>query len=96
METQEMDSVAVRSVNEMPIAEKRSLESLVGRQLEDNQQVFIMSYTPGVVPGDEARAAAMAGLSQTWEKVERHMQKHGVTEEEFGAGVDEAVEQVRR
>jgi len=89
-----MDSVAVRNVKQLPSAEKRSLESLVG-QLEDNQQVFILAFTPGTVPSAKARADAMRGLTQTWEKIEQHMQKHGITEEEFDAAVDEAVDNVR-
>jgi hypothetical protein len=91
-----MDSVAVRNVNQLPNDEKRSLESLVGRQLEDNQQVFIMAFTPGLAPSAENRKKAMAGLTQTWAKVEQHMKQHGVTEEEFDAAVDEAVGHVRQ
>lgn len=90
-----MDSVAVRNVNQLPNDEKRSLESLVGRQLEDNQQVFIMAFTPGVAPSDGARAEAAAGLAQTWQSVGQHMQQHGVTDEQFDAAADEAVEHVR-
>ena len=91
-----MDGVAVRDVKQLPSAEKRSLESLVGRPLEDSQQVFILAFTPGIVPSDKARQEALAGLAQTWEKVEQHVQKHPTTEEEFDAAVNEAVENVRR
>jgi hypothetical protein len=94
-EFQAMDSISVCSVNDMPKAEKRSIESLVGRQLEDSQQVFIMAFTPGIIPSDKARSEAMSGLSKTWDRVDRHIQAHGVTEEEFDAAMDEAVESVR-
>ena len=91
-----MDGVAIRDVKRLPSAEKRSLESLVGRPLEDNQQVFILTFTPGVAPSDPARKEAMAGLAQTWKQVEQHMQTHPTTEAEFDAAVDEAVKHVRR
>jgi hypothetical protein len=91
-----MDSVALRNVDQLPSAEKRSIENLVGRQLEDNQQVFILAFTPGVAPSDKARAEAMSGLVRTWEKVQRHKQERSVSDEEFDAAVDEAVEHVRR
>ena len=91
-----MDSVAVRKVNQLPSEEKRSLETLIGRRLEDNQEVFIMAFTPGVATSDQARQEALGGLGQTWEKVEQHRQRHGITDEEFDAAADEAVEHTRR
>jgi hypothetical protein len=89
-----LDGVAVRNVKQLPSAEKRSLENLVGR-LEDDQQVFILAFTPATVPIAEARQTALRGLNQTWAKVEQHMQKHGITAEESDAAVDEAVDNVR-
>ena len=90
-----MDSIAVRNVKQIPRQQKRSLEDLVGRELLDNQQVFILAFTPGVAPTGQARAEAMVGIEKTWAKVDRHMQEQGVTEEEFDAAVDEAVQHVR-
>jgi hypothetical protein len=91
-----MDGVAVRDVKQLPSEEKRSLESIVGRPLEDGQQVFILAFTPGAIPSDRARQEAMAGLAQTWEKVGEHLQKHPTAEAEFDAAVEEAVNHVRR
>jgi hypothetical protein len=91
-----MNSVAVRDVKQLPSADKRSLENLVGRPLEDDQQVLILAFKPGVVPTHKAREEALAGLVQTWEKVERHMQQHVSTEEAFDAAVEEAIATVRR
>jgi hypothetical protein len=91
-----MDGIAVRNVKQLPSQQKQSLEDLVGRQLQDDQQVFILAFTPGLAPSDEARAATMAGLKKTWEKVDQHMQTQGITPEEFEEVVNEAVEHVRR
>jgi hypothetical protein len=96
LEFSAMDSVAIRDVKQLPGDEKRSLESIVGRRLDDSQQVFILAFTPGVIPSDAARQGAMAGLIQTWESVAQHASAHSTTEEEFDAAVDEAIKHVRR
>ena len=90
-----MDSIAVCSVNDMPSAEKQSIESLVGRQLEDNQQVFIMAFTPGVAPSDKARAGANGGTIEDLGKgraARADTWRHG---RRIDAAVDEAVDHVR-
>jgi hypothetical protein len=91
-----MDSVAVRDVKQLPSDQKRSLESIVGRPLEDGQQVFILAFTPGATPSDRARQEAMTGLAQTWKKVREHLQEQPTAEEEFDAAIEEAVKHVRR
>lgn len=91
----EREPVAVQSVKDIQASGKRWLEDVLGRQLESNQQVFIMVFTPGVVPSDERRREALAGLERTWEQVEKHMKAHGITADEFDTAVDEAMEHVR-
>jgi hypothetical protein len=87
--------IAVVSVRNLQANGKRLLEDILGQQLKQNQQVFIMAFTPGIVPSDKDRDDARAGLKQTWWKVDQHMKEHGITEEQFDAAIDEAVEQVR-
>lgn len=72
------------------------MEGLLGQHLSDNQQVFIMAFTPSVVPGDTARQKARAGLEQTWERVRRHRREQGITDQEFDDAVDEAMRHTRR
>jgi hypothetical protein len=90
-----LESATVRKVTDLPSDEKRSLESIVGRNLQDNQQVFIMAFTPGVSPNASARAEALAGLKQTGEKVAQHLKAQGISGLEFEAAIDEAVHDVR-
>ena len=92
----ERTPVSIQSVKDIQDSGKRWLEELLGQRLRENQQVFIMVFTPGIPPTEAARQEARAGLEQTWAKVERHMQDQGVTGEEFDAAVDEAVDQIRR
>ena len=90
-----MESITSRNVNDIPASERESLESLVGRRVEPDQQVFIMVYTPDVVPEKAARETARAGLQRIFEKVDRYAEAHGVTPEEAEAAVEEAIGQVR-
>jgi hypothetical protein len=92
----EREHIAVQNVKDLQTSGKHWLEDVLGQRLRDNQQVFIMVFTPGVVPSDAARREAIPGLQQTWDQVERHQREHGITGEEFDAAVDEAVQDIRR
>jgi hypothetical protein len=91
----ERSPIAVESVRNLQANGKRLLEDILGQELQDNQRIFIMAFTPGIVPSDKDREAARAGLKQTWEKVDQHMKEHGISEDEFDAAIEEAAEQVR-
>ena len=84
-----------RNVNEMAAAERKAIESLLGRDLDPAQQVFIMAYTPGAVPSSAVRGAARASLEKTFAKIDEHARAHGITPEEADAALEEAMEQVR-
>jgi len=92
----EHESVAIQNVKDLQTRERQWLEGMLGRHLQENQQVFIMVFTPGALPDEVTRQRARAGLEKTWEQVDRHMKEHGITDEEFDAAVDEAMEHVRR
>ena len=60
-----MDTIATRNVNQIPVKEKRSLESLLGSALEPEQHVLILTYTPGQLSSDETRQAARTRIAET-------------------------------
>lgn len=91
-----MESIAVKNVKDIQATGKNWLEGVLGQHLEENQQVFIMLFTPGVEPDEVTRRAALDRMEKSWAKVGEHMEEHGITPEEFDAGVDEAMEQTRR
>lgn len=91
----EREPLAVQNVKDLQANEKRCLEGILGQQLRDQQQVFIMAFTPDVVTDEATRRRALAGLEQTWERVQKHMLDHGITDEEFDAAVDEAMRHIR-
>lgn len=89
-----MESVT-RNVSEIQAGEKQWLETLLGQQLSENQQVFIMVFTPNVVPDDGTRRAAAARMEQTFRQADAHASDHGVTADETDAAVQEAMDHVR-
>jgi hypothetical protein len=91
----EREAIAVQSVKDLQASGKRWLEDVLGRHLEENQRVFIMVFTPGVIPSDAARREALAGLEATWADVEKHRKEHGIDDKDFDSAVDEAMRHLR-
>lgn len=83
------------SVNEMAGDDRRSVEHLLGKPLEEDQQVYILAFKPGVVPDEATRRRALARMQQTFAKAEQHAQQQGVTDAEIDDAVDEATDRIR-
>lgn len=92
----EHELVTVQKVDGLQDNGRRWLENVLGEHLNDNQQVFIMVFTPGVEPDEASRRQALAGVKQAMSTVENNLSAAGVSDEEFNAAVDEAMEDVRR
>ena len=92
----EHEPLAIQNVKDLQDNGKRWLENVLGQHLKENQQVFIMVFTPGVEPDEALRRQALASVKQTMTHVESNLAEPGVTGEEFDAAVDEAMEDVRR
>jgi hypothetical protein len=90
-----MESMVDCNVNDMPAAERKAIESLLGRELDPAQQVFIMAYTPGAASSKAAREAARTSLEETFAKIDEHAMAEGITPEEADAVLDEAMEHIR-
>lgn len=92
----EHELLTVRNVKDLQDSGKRWLEDVLGQNLKESQQVFIMVFTPGVEPDEATRRQALAGVERTMAEVEQNLTEQSVTDEEFDATVDEAMEDVRR
>lgn len=93
--TFDMESLTTRTVHDLPTGERKALEQLLGRALDETQQVFIMAFTPGLAPNEGTRAAARSRLVQTFAAAEEHAHAEGITTEEADAAVEEAMQHVR-
>ena len=85
-----------RNVDEIPEASRRSLENLLGRELQEHQRVFIMVLDPAAAPNEAARRSAAVGLRDIIAQAGRHADANGMSEDEVDAAVTEAMEHVRR
>lgn len=90
-----MESITLRNVNEIQNDKKAALEGLLGQPLHDNQQVFIMVFTPGAIPDEETRRAAAAKIARTLDAAEAISAARGLAAKDADAAVDEAMEQTR-
>ena len=82
-------------VNEMAGDDRRSVEHLLGQSLQEDQQVYILAFKPGIVPDEATRRRALASMQQTFAKAEQHAQQQGITDAEIDEAVDEATERIR-
>jgi hypothetical protein len=64
----ERSLVTVERVRDLQAGGKRWLEEVLGQQLQENQQVFIMVLSPGSEPDEAARRQAHTGLDATFQK----------------------------
>ena len=92
----EHEPLTIQSVKDLQDSGKRWLENVLGQHLKESQQVFIMVFTPGVEPDEATRRQALASVKQTMTQVEKNLAEGGVSDDEFDAAVDEAMEDVRR
>jgi hypothetical protein len=91
----ERSLVTVESVRDLQAGGKRWLEDVLGQQLQENQQVFIMVLSPGTEPDEAARRQARAGLEATFQKTEAYAREHGIGDGEIDAAIEEAMRHAR-
>jgi hypothetical protein len=92
----ENELVAVQNVKDLQGTGKQWLEAVLGHHLKENQQVFVMVFTPGIEPDAAAKRKAIASIQRTWDRVDANLLDKGATGEDFDAAVDEAMEHIRR
>ncbi len=89
-----MESI-IRNVKDLAADERRVYETVLRRELEDSQQVFVMVVSEPADPTSGQRARAWQALQELSKKAEQHMQQAGVSGAQWEAAVDDACEQVR-
>lgn len=76
-------------------AKRRSLETVLGHTLRDDQRVLIRVVTVGPEPDAATKAAAFDRISSLSAKVAKHRESLGISDEEADRIVDEACAHVR-
>lgn len=86
----------IRNVRDLEAANRRSLESLLGQPLSEDEQVIIRVVAVSK-PTDAARKqAAFLRLREISEEAARSRESQGVSSEEVDRIIDEAIEEIRR
>ena len=84
----------VRNVRDISPDDRRSLESMLGERLREDQKVCI-SVVPVTEPDEEVRRSALARIEEIFSRTEAYAREHGITEREIDEAVEEAMQHVR-
>ena len=89
-----MRSIAIQRAGELPPQEREALEQLLGRPLEQNEEVSIRSYPRDLLPEGVASQRTADELAELL--AQRFEQTKDLSESELDRAVDEAIQFVRR
>jgi hypothetical protein len=83
------------NVKDIDPDKRQWLEASIGKHLDDNQRVIIRVLTPDVEPDEVVRDAALAEAIRIAKQGRDNAAEQGVTADEAGLLIDEAIEQAR-
>lgn len=86
-------SIAIQRVGELRAREREALELLLGRPLQQNEEVSIRSYPHDLLPEDAARRRAAGDLASLL--AQRSERTRDLSESELDRAADEAIRLVR-
>ncbi len=88
-----MGDSSLRWARDLPVPVKAAIESLLGRSLQDDEQVSVRAFPRHEAPRGEARALAARHLKEHLDKMAAKVKN--VPEEEMEAAINEAMDHVR-
>ena len=68
-----MDSTSSLNVNDLPVAERQTLEGLLGQPLGPDQRVTITAYTPGTASEESVREEVGEDPQRIFEKADQYV-----------------------
>lgn len=89
-----MESI-IRKVSDISEDQRSWLESNLGQQLQDGQQIIIRVVNVGIEPPAANRDHALADMQQLSQRGSNHRQTKRVSEEEADQALDEAMRDIR-
>jgi hypothetical protein len=81
----------IRNVKDIEDDKRSVFESVLGQELQDNQQLLIRVITVGTEPSAAIRDAALERASQIAREGRAHAAAQGITPEQADAAIDEAI-----
>jgi hypothetical protein len=88
-----MPNVLIHKASELKAETRVALEAELGRLLQDDEEVSIMTFVPHAAPTGGARAEAARKLQDHFNRIDQKMS--GTQAEEAEAALDEALRNAR-
>jgi hypothetical protein len=86
----------IRNVKDIEADHRHWLETALGRELTENQQVIIHVVDLGNEPDAATRAQALEQAAEIARSGRTNAQRDGVTEAEIDSAIEDAIAHVRR
>ena len=90
-----MESV-IRDVKSLESDQRHLYEAAVGHALHENQGIILHVIELGAEPDQATRRAALSQAVEIARQGREAATAQGITEDEAGAAIDEAIQKVRR
>jgi hypothetical protein len=90
-----MESV-IRDVKSLESAQRHLYEAAVGHALRENQGIVLHVIELGAEPDQGTRRAALSRAVEIARQGRAAAEAQGITEEQAGAAIDEAIQKARR
>ena len=88
-----MPSLLIHRASELRTETRAALEAELGRSLQDDEEVSIMTFVPHAAPTGEARLEAGRSLQDHFNRIDQ--KRTSASPEETEAALDEAIRNVR-
>jgi L-lactate utilization protein LutC len=88
-----MQNATINWARDLTAPVKAAIENLLGRPLQDDEQVSVRAYRQHEAPRGEARREAARRLEEHLDRMAR--KARDVSQDEMNAAINEALEQVR-
>ena len=88
-----MPSLLIHRASELKTETRAALEVELGRSLQDDEEVSIMTFVPHAAPTGEAHREAGRNLQDHFNRIDQKLK--GVSPEETEEALDEAIRKVR-
>jgi hypothetical protein len=88
-----MPSLLIHRASELKTETRVALEAELGRSLQDDEEVSIMTFVPHAAPTGEAHLEAGRNLQDHFHRIDQKLK--GASPEEMEESLDEAIRNVR-
>lgn len=85
----------LHNVGDLPSSERSAVETIIGHELRDDQQLYIVALDAVVEPTEATRREAWSELEEIIAESHHNVRQSGVSQEELERTIDETCDEVR-